>query len=54
MTAGSYEEVRMLQGAAESVRRMWLANKEVHNQYDYTYLTGEWRIGRELELGGAL
>ena len=27
---------------------MWRANQEVRQQFDYTFLTGEWRIGQML------
>lgn len=56
--AESYTEIRELQAAAESIKLKFLASKEIRNQYDYTFLTGEWRIGQELikeeeELGKA-
>jgi phage N-6-adenine-methyltransferase len=48
MQAEDYATIRMLQGAAESIKEMWRANKEVRSQYERTFLTGEWRIGQAL------
>jgi hypothetical protein len=48
MGAESYDQIRMLQGAAGSIKEMWRANHDVRDQFDYTYLIGEWRIGQEL------
>lgn len=46
--AASYEEIRGHQGAAESIRLMARGNQEVRRAFDYTYLAGEWRVGRML------
>lgn len=48
MQAGTYDEIRHFQGGAEGIKLMWLANREVRNQFDFTFLTGEWRIGQAL------
>jgi hypothetical protein len=46
--AESYEEIRSLQGSAEGVRLMWLGSKDIRQEYERTFLTGEWRIGQAL------
>jgi site-specific DNA-methyltransferase (adenine-specific) len=44
----SYEQIREFQGAAESARLQWLSSIIIRNEYDYTFLTGEWRVGQAL------
>lgn len=48
--AEGYEQVRMYQAAASGIKEMWRANRDVRNQFDYTFLAGEQRIGQMLLL----
>jgi hypothetical protein len=44
----AYEQIRVFQAEAEAVRRMWLSSVTIRNEFGYTHLTGEWRVGQAL------